>query len=226
MNGEVITLENIEITTFFKIKKMIYLFVKRVFDICVSLIGIALLIPISLIIKVAYMITGDFTSIFFVQERIGKDGKMFKFYKYRTMVPDADDLLVKILKEDKKLAEEYKKNKKLKNDPRITKIGKITRKCSVDEMPQFINILLGDMSLIGNRPYLLREKVDMGDYYDDIVSTKPGLTGYWQTSGRNDVSFKRRLELEQEYSKKAGFKLDTKIFFKTFVVVICGRGAD
>lgn len=226
MNSEVITLENAGITTFYKVKRAIYLFIKRVFDICISLIGIALLIPISLIIKIAYMCTGDFTSIFFVQERIGKGGKLFKFYKFRTMVPNADEILPKLLKENKKLAEEYKKNKKLKNDPRITKIGKITRKCSVDEMPQFINILLGNMSLIGNRPYLLREKEDMGKYYDDIVSTKPGLTGYWQTSGRNDVSFKRRLELEQEYSKRAGFKLDTKIFFKTFVVVICGRGAD
>ena len=226
MNGEVITLENTDITTFYQIKRMIYLFVKRVFDICISLVGIALLIPVSLVIKIAYMSTGDFTSIFFVQDRIGKDGKLFKFYKFRTMVPNADEILKDILKNDKKLAAEYKKNKKLKNDPRITKIGRVTRKCSVDEMPQFINILLGNMSLIGNRPYLPREKEDMGKYYDDIVSTKPGLTGYWQTSGRNDVTFQRRLELEQEYSKKAGFKIDTKIFFKTFIVVICGRGAD
>ena len=184
------------------------------------------MIPVSIIIKVSYMITGDFTSIIYTQKRIGKDGKLFKFYKYRTMVPNADALLEGILNSDKKLKKEYDKNKKLKNDPRITKIGKIIRKCSVDEMPQFINVLIGDMSLIGNRPYLPREKDDMGDYYDDIVSTKPGLTGYWQTSGRNDVSFKRRLKLEQEYSKKVGFKMDLKIFFKTFYVVLFSKGAE
>ena len=93
-------------------------------------------------------------------------------------------------------------------------------------MPQFINIFLGDMSLIGNRPYLPREKEDMGKYYDEIVKTKPGLTGYWQVSGRSDVSFKQRLKLEKYYSENASFKLDIKIFFKTFSVVLFGKGAN
>lgn len=220
------TLTNEDYTLFFRIKRAIYFIWKRTGDILVSLIGLVLLIPITIIIKIAYMCTGDFHSIIFTQDRIGKDGKHFKFYKFRSMVPNADEVLFKRLAEDEKLAEEYAMNKKLKNDPRITKIGRIIRKASIDETPQFINIFLGDMSLIGNRPYLPREKKDMGNHYEDIIKTKPGLTGYWQVSGRSDLSFKKRLELETYYSKHAGFKLDTKIFFKTFKVVICGRGAD
>ena len=220
------TLTNEDYTLFFRIKRAIYFIWKRTGDILVSLIGLVLLIPITIIIKIAYMCTGDFHSIIFTQDRIGKNGKHFKFYKFRSMVPNADEVLFKRLAEDEKLAEEYAMNKKLKNDPRITKIGRIIRKASIDETPQFINIFLGDMSLIGNRPYLPREKKDMGEHYEDIIKTKPGLTGYWQVSGRSDLSFKKRLELETYYSKHAGFKLDTKIFFKTFKVVLGGKGAD
>lgn len=217
-------MENIELTTYQKFKRTLYFSIKRFFDILFSLIGIALLIPVSIIIKLIYLCSGDTSSIFYAHKRVGKNGKIFKLYKYRTMVPNADEVLKDLLK-DKKLNAEYNRNKKLKNDPRITKVGKILRKFSIDEMPQFINIFLGDMSLIGNRPYLPREKKDMGKYFDDIVSTKPGLTGYWQTSGRNDVSFKRRLELEKEYSQKACLSMDLKIFFKTFKVVLLGKGA-
>lgn len=200
--------------------KYFYFFCKRTIDIIFSIVGLIFFIPIALIIKVAYMLTGDFHKIFFIQERIGLNGKHFKFYKFRTMVPNADEILFELLKKDKKLAKEYKENKKLKNDPRITKIGKIIRKTSIDELPQLLNILKGDMSLIGNRPYLPREKEDMGDYYDDIIKTKPGLTGYWQTSGRSNVSFAKRLELEQYYSNNCSLMFDIKIFFKTFIVVL------
>lgn len=214
-----------DISVYFKIKRMIYLFIKRVFDICVSLIGLIFLIPITIIIKISYMLTGDFHRVIFVQDRIGKGGKNFKFFKYRSMVPNADKVLFELMEKDEKIREEYTINKKLKNDPRITKVGKIIRKFSIDELPQILNIFLGDMSLIGNRPYLPREKEDMGKYFDDIVKTKPGLTGYWQVSGRNNVSFLQRLKLEQEYSKRAGLKLDIYIFFKTFKVVLGGKGA-
>ena len=141
------------------------------------------------------MLTGDFHSIFYRQKRIGKNGKEFIMYKYRSMIVNADEKLKEVLK-DKKLADEYKNNKKLENDPRITKVGKLIRLLSLDEFPQFINIFIGDMSLIGNRPYLPRERKDMGDYYIDIIKTKPGLTGYWQVNGRSNLSFKKRLELE------------------------------
>ena len=225
MNNDVNVLVVEHITIFYKIKRIIYLSTKRIVDILFSLIGLLFLIPISIIIKICYMVTGDFTSIFFIQDRIGKNGKHFKFFKFRSMVPNADEILFRTLEMDKILEEEYTKYKKLKKDPRITPIGKIIRKFSIDEMPQFINVFLGDMSLIGNRPYLPREKKDMGDYYEDIVKTKPGLTGLWQVSGRSETTFEERLEIEQRYSKQAGFKLDIKIFFKTFKVVLFGKDA-
>ncbi len=206
-------------------KQRLYLISKRIFDIIFSFIGCLLLIPISIIVKISYMLSGDFHSIFFTQKRIGKNGVLFKFYKFRTMIVNADDELEKILKNNKELAQEYKINKKLENDPRITKMGKILRIASLDELPQLINVLKGDMSLIGNRPYLPREKFDMGVYYNDIVKTKPGLTGYWQVSGRSDTTFDKRLELEKYYSNHVSFKMDVKIFFKTFKVVLSRKGS-
>lgn len=202
-----------------------YLFIKRFFDIIVSLIGCIFLLPIIVIVKICYMITGDFHKIIFSQKRIGKNGKEFRFYKFRTMIVNADEALFKLLDENKELREEYKLNKKLKNDPRITKIGKVLRKTSIDELPQVICILFGNMSLIGNRPYLPREKKDMGNSFNDIIKTKPGLTGYWQVNGRSNTTFKKRLELEKYYSDNASLKLDIKIFFKTFKVVLCGKDA-
>lgn len=205
--------------------KIVYSFFKRTFDIIIGILGIIIFIPVSLIVKIATLLTKDYAPIIYSHERIGKNGKPFKLYKFRSMVPNADDILMEMLK-DKKIADEYNKNKKLKNDPRITKVGKIIRKTSLDEIPQFINILKGDMSLVGNRPYLPREKEDMGKYYDDIIKTKPGLTGYWQVSGRSDVSFKYRLKLEQYYSNNYSFKLDIQIVFKTIKVVLGMQGAD
>ena len=124
------------------------------------------------------------------------------------------------------MRKEYRKTKKLKNDPRITKVGKLIRKTSIDELPQLINIFIGNMSLIGNRPYLPREKEDMGLYFNSIVKTKPGLTGYWQVNGRSDTTFEKRLELESYYSNHCSLKLDIKIFFKTFKVVLFHGGAE
>ena len=201
------------------IKNKIYLFTKRLFDIVFGLIGIIFLIPIALIIKIIYMCSKDFSPIFFKQTRIGKNGKEFKLYKFRTMVPNADEVLKKMLKKDKGLAKEYRKYRKLLKDPRITKTGRFLRKSSLDELPQLINVLKGEMSLIGNRPYLPREKKAMGKFYNTIIITKPGVTGYWQVSGRSDLTFKRRLKLEKYYSENCGFLLDAKIFFKTFKVV-------
>ena len=202
---------------------IIYKIIKRIFDIVV--IGILFLIPIALIVKISYILTGDFKSIIFIQKRIGIRGKEFNLFKFRTMIPDADNELKRMLKKDKKLNEEYTKNKKLRHDPRITKAGRIIRRYSIDEIPQILNIFMGQMSMIGNRPYLPREKKDMGEYFDDIVSTKPGLTGYWQVSGRSDLSFKKRLELEKYYSNNCNLKLDCIIFIKTFKAVIFGDGA-
>lgn len=226
MNSEVKRLAKEDVTLFYKFKRALYLTIKRLFDLIVSIVGLIILIPVTFVVKILYLLEGDTKRIIFTQDRIGKNGKHFKFFKFRSMVPNADYELKKLLDSNKELREEYQKNKKLKNDPRITKTGKLIRKFSIDELPQFINIFSGDMSLIGNRPYLPREKEDMGKYYDDIIKTKPGLTGLWQVSGRSNTSFKQRLVLEQEYSKKAGLKLDIKIFFKTFSVVLFGKGAQ
>ena len=227
MNENVLEQEDIKVGVIQKsMRRRVYLVIKRVFDIFASLVGCVFLIPITIFIKIATMLTGDFSSIFFTQNRIGKDGVEFKLYKFRSMIPNADEVLFKLLKKNKRMALEYKKNKKLKNDPRITKIGKLIRKTSIDELPQLINVLKGDMSMIGNRPYLPREKEDMGEYYDDIVRTKPGITGYWQVSGRSNVSFENRLKLESYYSKHNGLRFDIKIFFKTISVVLFGKGAN
>ncbi len=209
----------------YKLRYKMYLIIKRVFDIVCAFIGCLFLLPVALIVKISYVLNKDYDSIFFKQQRIGKDGKLFNFYKFRSMVPNADEVLFKLLETDEEVAKEYKINKKLENDPRITKMGKILRKTSIDELPQLINILKGDMSLIGNRPYLLREKEDMGNYYNDILKTKPGLTGYWQVSGRSDTTFEERLILEKYYSNHNSLRLDIKIFFKTFSVVLLKKGS-
>lgn len=207
------------------IKKYLYFGVKRLFDILIALIGCLFLLPVIIIVKISYLLHKDFDSIFFRQKRIGKNGKEFNLYKFRSMVPNADEVLKELLRNDAEARKEYKINKKLKNDPRITPMGKILRVTSLDELPQFINIFKGEMSLIGNRPYLPREKDDMGLYYNDIIKTKPGLTGLWQISGRSNTTFEKRLKLEQQYSNSYGFKTDIKIFFKTFGVVLKHKGA-
>ena len=208
------------------VKVKVYFGIKRVFDICISLIGMIFLIPCIIFVKIAYMLTGDFHTIFYSQKRIGKNGKEFKFFKFRSMLVDSEHILTKTLENDPEAREEYRKNKKLKNDPRITKVGKLIRKTSIDELPQLINIFIGNMSLIGNRPYLPREKEDMGLYFNSIVKTKPGLTGYWQVNGRSDTTFEKRLELESFYSNNCSLKMDIKIFFKTFKVVLFHGGAE
>lgn len=208
------------------IKKILYSVIKRFFDILIGLIGIIFMIPLAFIIKAVSIINRDYNSIFFSQERIGKDGKLFTLYKFRTMVPDADNILYQLMQSDEEFKKEYTLTKKSKNDPRITKIGKVLRKTSLDEFPQFINVFLGQMSLIGNRPYLPREKEDMGEYYKDIITTKPGITGLWQTSGRSNTTFEERLQLEKKYSLVNSMKMDIKIFFKTIIQVLKREGAN
>lgn len=206
-------------------KKICYLFIKRFFDIIIGLIGTIFLIPITVLLKIASICTGDFKSIFFTQERIGLHGKRIKIIKYRSMIPNAEQKLDELMEKDENIRNEYLENKKLENDPRVTKVGKIIRKFSIDELPQAINILLGSMTLIGPRPYLPREIDDMGEYYKYVIMCKPGLTGLWQVSGRSDVSFKHRLKMDEKYANERSFVFDLKIFFKTFSAVLFQRGA-
>lgn len=206
-------------------ERKLYILAKRIIDVIGAIIGILLLIPITVGIYIAKIILKDKGPIMYTHNRIGRDGKIFKMYKFRSMVEGADEILEKYLDENEEARKEYKINKKLKDDPRITKIGKFIRKTSIDEFPQFINVLKGDMSLVGPRPYLPREREDIGEYYPYIVAVKPGITGLWQVSGRNGVTFKQRLELDKQYYEKRNMKTDLKILTKTVLKVCDKEGA-
>ena len=201
-----------------------YSFLKRTVDITASATALLLLSPVFLVTSLAIKNDSKGPAMF-TQKRIGKDGKLFEIYKFRTMVPDADKKLFELLEKDEEAAKEYKLNKKLKNDPRITKLGAFLRKTSIDELPQLINVLKGDMSLVGPRPYLPREMEDMGQYYDTIVECKPGITGLWQVSGRSNTTFEQRLEFDMEYNENKGFLYDMELLTKTVGVVINKDGA-
>lgn len=203
---------------------ILYIILKRTVDILVGLIGTILLIPISFIVKIAFIITKDQGPLFFKQKRVGKDGNEIYIYKFRSMVVGAEDLLKELMANDPKIKEEYETNKKLANDPRITKVGKIIRATCIDEMPQFLNLLKGDMSLIGPRPYLFGEIKDIGPFFKEIVSVKPGITGLWQVSEKNDMSFKRRCKIDKYYANNPSLLLDIKIFFQTFITILCNKG--
>ncbi len=208
---------------------MIYACVKRLSDIIIGLIGAIFLIPLTVIIKLAYVCTGDFYPIFYTQERIGKKGKAFKIFKYRSMVPNADKILKKLLKQ-KKYREQWEEFQKLDDDPRITKIGNFIRKGSIDEFPQFINVLLGQMSMVGPRPLLPGELEEHGGKADDIKkyqSIKPGVTGYWAMRIRSDKNsdYNERLKLEYFYIDNRNLALDAKILFNTVGTVLRQEGA-
>lgn len=223
MNNEnVINNEKIENALVIKINP--YLCIKRLADILISLFCSIFLLPLALIIKISYMISGDFHSIFYSHERIGKNGKPFKIYKFRTMVTNSQEILEELLK-NKKYKKEWEENHKFENDPRITKAGNILRKTSLDELPQLLNILKGDMSIIGPRP-MLQEEVDAyGKNKTKLLSMRPGLTGWWACNGRSCTTQKKRKELELYYIDNCSIFLDLKIIFKTVLAVIKRDGA-
>lgn len=198
---------------------------KRAIDIIAATIGILLLVPLTAIIYVLERAIGDKGPVFYTQTRIGENGKLFKMYKYRSMVVGAEKKLEEYIKENEELKQEYQKYKKLGKDPRITKVGRLLRKTSLDEFPQFINILKGEMSLVGPRPYLPQEKEEMNGYFKSITSLRPGLTGLWQISGRSEVSFVDRLEMDMNYYNNRALKNDMKIIGKTIGKVIKKEGA-
>jgi len=204
--------------------KLAYLFIKRTFDIFVGLIGTILLLPLALIIKIAYMLSGDFSSIIYKQARIGMNGKTIHIYKFRSMIPNADEELKKILR-IKKYKEEWKQNQKIENDPRITKIGKLLRKASLDEVPQFINVLVGDMSLVGPRPLVKGELDAHNGNHAIYESVRPGITGWWACNGRSALDYEKRLELEYFYVENACISLDIKCMIKTVTAVVSKDGA-
>lgn len=205
--------------------EMTYSFLKRTVDVTASAAALLVLSPIFLVTTLAIRKDSDGPAMF-TQQRIGKDGKLFDIYKFRTMVPDADKKLFELLERDEEAREEYRINKKLKNDPRITKVGNFLRKTSIDELPQLINVLKGDMSLVGPRPYLPREMDDMEGYYDTIIESKPGITGLWQVSGRSNTTFEERMEFDLEYNDNKSFMYDMGLLFKTVGAVINKDGAE
>lgn len=198
---------------------------KRVIDILGGLAGCLLLLPLIWYVRKKNHENGDKEPIFFTQERIGKDGKPFKIYKFRTMVPHAEEVLEQLMEEDPAIREEYETNKKLRDDPRITVAGKVLREKSLDEFPQFINVIKGQMSLVGPRPYLPREIKDMGMYYNSVIGCTPGVTGMWQSHGRSDVSFEDRLQMDDYYYRNWSIWLDMTILIKTVKMVFKGEGA-
>ena len=203
------------------ISKRVYIVVKRFLDVFLSLIGLILLSPIFFIIATIIKLDSK-GPVFFVHSRIGEKGKPLGIYKFRTMVTNAEELIKKFTPEQK---EEFEKNFKLENDPRVTKIGNFLRKTSLDELPQILNILKGELSIIGPRPIVQAELEKYGDNKEKFLSVKPGLTGYWAANGRSDTSYEERIQMELYYVDNMSFWLDIKIFFKTIIAVIKKEGA-
>lgn len=208
-----------------KVLKAINLVVKRIIDILGAIVGMLILVPLTIVVAIVNFANGDRGPLFYFQERIGKDGEKFKIYKFRTMVVDAQERLEKMLAENEEIRKEWEENRKLKNDPRITKIGNILRKTSLDEFPQFVNVLMGTMSLVGPRAVIEDELEKFGDQKDKILSVKPGITGYWAANGRSDTSYEERVEMESTYVDKFSVWLDIKLLFKTVWSVVKKEGA-
>lgn len=202
-----------------EVSDYIYKFIKRIIDIIGALVGCLFLIPLTLGIWIANIIAKDNGPIFYVQKRIGKNGKTFILFKYRSMVVNADKKLKRYLLDNPEANKEFMEFRKLKSDPRITPVGKFIRKTSIDEFPQFINVLMGNMSLVGPRPYMPREKRAMGKAYTEIIKVKPGLTGPWQVNGRSEISLEDRIKMDIEYIQNNSILDDIKYIFKTVLKI-------
>lgn len=209
-----------------EVRKVLYKVVKRLIDILGGLVGCVLLVPITVAVYIARkVLKEDDGPLFYEHLRYGKDGKKFRIYKFRSMCIDADKRLKEYLEQNEEARIEFEENHKLKDDPRITKLGKFIRKTSIDELPQFINVLKGDMSLIGPRPIVDGEIEKYGENKDKFLSVRPGLTGYWAANGRSDITYEERMKMELYYVDNISFNLDFKIFFKTILSVIKKEGA-
>jgi len=192
---------------------------KRLFDIIFSLLVLILFSPVYLILALLIALSSR-GPIFYVQERVGKNYKRFNCIKFRTMVSNADEVLIQMMETSPQFKQEWKSNFKLKKDPRITTIGKFLRITSLDEFPQFWNVLKGDMSVVGPRPLVAEELPKYGCHINQILTIKPGITGLWQVSGRNDIPYPRRVQIDLYYVKFRNFWLDLWIVLKTIAVVV------
>ena len=202
-------------------KIRLYSVTKKSMDLILSFIGLILLIPVLLILAILVKLDSK-GPVFYAHTRKGKNRSDIKIYKFRTMYSNSDEIFESFSDEQK---EEYYKNFKLDNDPRVTKVGDFLRRTSLDEIPQLINVLKGDLSLVGPRPIVEKEICKYGQYADKLFSVIPGITGYWQSHGRSDTSYEERIEMDMYYIDNRSILLDIKIMFKTVISVIKKEGA-
>lgn len=202
-------------------KIRLYSVTKKSMDLILSFIGLILLIPVFLILAILVKLDSK-GPVFYAHTRKGKNRSDIKIYKFRTMYSNSDEIFDSFSDEQK---EEYYKNFKLDNDPRVTKVGDFLRRTSLDEIPQLINVLKGDLSLVGPRPIVEKEICKYGQYADKLFSVIPGITGYWQSHGRSDTSYDERIEMDMYYIDNRSILLDIKIMFKTVISVIKKEGA-
>ncbi len=228
-SGSVKSYFNTEALNIFSFENKLFdkrrMFVKRAIDVFVVLILMPLFIPILAVVSILIVLDSK-GPIFFVQERVGKDGKIFRCYKFRTMFVDAEKRLLEILNKDLIAKEQWLQNSKLRNDPRVTNVGKLLRRFSIDELPQIINVLKGDMSFVGPRPITIDERdLHYKDHLRYYYSVKPGVTGLAQVSGRSLLSFQERIEFDRWYIENWSLWLDLIIILKTIIVVLRKEGA-
>ena len=201
--------------------KPIYLVCKRMTDFVLALLGLAILSPVFLIVALLIKWDDPKGAVFFGQDRVGKDGELFKMYKFRSMYVDAEERLSNLLEHNEVSGAMFK----MKEDPRVTKIGACIRKCSIDELPQLFNVLMGDMSLVGPRPALIREVAEYTSHDKQRLLVTPGISGLWQVSGRSRLTFAQMVELDLKYVTRRSYWMDIKILLKTIKVVCSGDGA-
>ncbi len=201
-----------------------YLFAKAVFDRVAAAILLLFFLPFLAII-VLLMLCFDGSPTLFRHERIGLGKRKFKVFKFRTMVKDADQQLEQLLKSDPAAREEWASTRKLQNDPRVSMIGRFLRKTSLDELPQLLNVLRGDMSLVGPRPIVEDEIANYGDRFHEYQAVKPGITGMWQVNGRGSTTYEERVALDVEYYNTRSFWLDLSLLLRTVPIVLLRRGA-
>ncbi|CAI3478821.1 sugar transferase [Enterococcus cecorum] len=222
---EPITIDSSEVQPLkeYLLHKKGYLVAKRLIDVIGSIVGIVLTIPFIFIVGIAIKLEAKSlkAKVFFIQERVGKDGKTFKMIKFRSMQEDAEEQLKNLLHKNEIKGAMFK----MKNDPRVTRVGKFIRKTSIDELPQFFNVLIGDMSLVGPRPPLMREVIQYSEKDKARLLVKPGITGLWQVTVRNNADFDVMVQLDLKYIKQLSIKNDLKIIFKTVVAVVHPNGA-
>lgn len=198
----------------------LYEVIKRLIDIACSFLGVILLSPLFIIIAIIIKITSK-GPVFFSQKRVGKNGKEFNMYKFRSMVVNAEELKEKLAAQNEMSGPMFK----MKDDPRVTKVGKFIRKTSIDELPQLLNVLKGDMSLVGPRPSLPKEVAQFDEWMHRRLEVKPGLTCYWQVSGRNNIDFEDWMKLDIKYVDERSTWIDIKLIFKTVGVLLGDKNA-